>query len=239
MGNGLISSYKTAIVLLAVYAFGLAIATFIEKQLGTTAAKIIIYYSPAFFFLQFLLILNFISTSLKHRLFQKRKIGFMLIHFAFIIILAGAFTTHFFGKEGSIHLREGEKTGDIHIMTNRGDFRHIMPFQIELAKFTITHYPMSHTPSSFESRVIIHADNQSFEKKISMNNTLDFKGYRFFQSSYDKDGKGSILSVNKDVAGRGITYSGYIILAAGFILCFTSKNTRFRQLIRALKDVKK
>lgn len=32
-----------------------------------------------------------------------------MLHGAFIVILAGAGVTHFWGKEGIIHLREGEK----------------------------------------------------------------------------------------------------------------------------------
>ena len=42
-----------------------------------------------------------------------------------------------------------------------------------------------------------------------MNNVLDVKGYRFFQASYDQDEQGTVLSVNRDVAGRTITYTGY------------------------------
>ena len=44
-----ISSSVTTIVLLLIYAFGLAIATFIEKYHGTAAAKAMIYYSPVLF----------------------------------------------------------------------------------------------------------------------------------------------------------------------------------------------
>lgn len=44
-----ISSSVTTIVLLLIYAFGLAIATFIEKYHGTAVAKALIYYSPVFF----------------------------------------------------------------------------------------------------------------------------------------------------------------------------------------------
>ncbi len=43
-----ISSSVTTIVLLLIYAFGLAIATFIEKYHGTAVAKALIYYSPVF-----------------------------------------------------------------------------------------------------------------------------------------------------------------------------------------------
>jgi cytochrome c-type biogenesis protein CcsB len=237
MGKSLIYSYKTAIALLIVYALGLAIATFIEKYMGTEAAKLLIYYSPVFFFLQLLLIINFVAASLHHRLFKKKKGGFLLIHTALIVILAGALVTHLFGKEGIIHLREGENTDFMLIQTNKGESRHPLPFSLELKKFTITRYPGSASPSSFESAVVIHSDNQSYEKKIAMNRVLDWKGYRLFQSSYDKDEQGTILSVNKDGAGRDITYAGYVLLVTGFLLCFTGKNSRFRRLARLLKQM--
>ncbi|MDR2682917.1 MAG: cytochrome c biogenesis protein ResB, partial [Dysgonamonadaceae bacterium] len=134
------TSYKTAIALLIVYALGLAIATFIEKYMGTPAAKIIIYYSPVFFFLQLLLVINFIASSLHHRLFQKKKWGFIAVHSALIVILAGALTTHIFSKEGNIHLREGENASEILIQTDKGDYHHALPFRLELKKFTLTRY---------------------------------------------------------------------------------------------------
>ena len=43
------SSFVTTIVLLLIYAFGLAVATFIEKYHGTATAKAMVYYSPLFF----------------------------------------------------------------------------------------------------------------------------------------------------------------------------------------------
>ena len=46
-----------------------------------------------------------------------------------------------------------------------------------------------------------------------MNNILNYGGFRFFQSSYDKDEKGTVLSVNHDKWGTIVTYIGYIFLA--------------------------
>ena len=69
-----------------------------------------------------------------------------------------------------------------------------------------------------------------------MNNVLDVKGYRFFQASYDQDEHGTILSVNRDVAGRNITYTGYLLLLIGLILCLVGKNSRFMTLSRRLKE---
>ena len=63
----ILSSFVTTIVLLLLYGFGLAIATFIEKYHGTPAAKAMVYYSPLFFLLQFLLVVNFIAVLIKYQ----------------------------------------------------------------------------------------------------------------------------------------------------------------------------
>lgn len=235
--TSIISSYKTTIVLLLIYAFIMAIATLIEKYMGTTASKIIVYYSPFFFLLQLLLVINFICSSIKHGLFTKKKWGFIIVHFAFIVILAGAMVTHISSEEGTVHIRENEASNQMLIETSKGITKKELPFSLELTKFTLARYPGSSSPSSFESDLVIHTDNQSIERKISMNNIIDIKGYRLFQASYDKDEKGTILSVNKDVAGRNITYTGYALLMIGFFLCFVGRNTRFYRLFQRLKEL--
>jgi cytochrome c-type biogenesis protein CcsB len=68
---------------------------------------------------------------------------------------------------------------------------------------------------------------------------LDLKGYRFFQASYDEDEMGTILSVNKDVAGRTITYIGYTLLIIGFVMMFFVRNSRYRHLSRQLSELRK
>ncbi|MDR1919008.1 MAG: cytochrome c biogenesis protein CcsA [Tannerellaceae bacterium] len=233
-----IYSYYTTIVLLIIYAFGLAAATFIEKYTSTEMAKMIVYYSPVFFLLQFLLVVNFIATTLKHGLLKKKKWGFMLVHFSFILILLGAMISHIFGEEGVLHLREGDKSNHIVIQTSKGTTYHTLPFSVELLKFTLSRYPGSSSPSSYESEVLIHLDGKTYKSRIFMNNVLDLKGYRFFQASFDKDEKGTILSVNKDVAGRNVTYAGYLLLVTGFVCCLTGKNSRFHRLSKQLKALR-
>ncbi|MDR1403418.1 MAG: cytochrome c biogenesis protein ResB, partial [Tannerellaceae bacterium] len=232
------SSYITTVILLIIYAIGLAIATLLEKYFGTEAAKMIVYYSPLFFLLQFLLVVNFVAALVKHQLLKKEKWGFIFVHFAFIIILLGAFISHLFGKEGVLHLREGESSNRIVIETSKGTYHHTLPFRVELVEFTLTRYPGSSSPSSYESKVLVYADGNTQEARIFMNNVLDVKGYRFFQASYDRDEMGTILSVNKDVAGRNVTYAGYLLLTAGLVLTIIGKNSRFRQLSKQLKEIR-
>ena len=70
-----------------------------------------------------------------------------------------------------------------------------------------------------------------------MNNVLNYKGYRFFQSSYDKDEKGTILSVNHDWWGTNITYLGYILLYLSMIGIFFIGKTRFQHLSKSLHKI--
>jgi cytochrome c-type biogenesis protein CcsB len=232
------SSYRTTVVLLIMYALGLAVATFIEKYVGTVSAKMIGYYSPLFFLLQFLLVVNFVAILIRRQLLKKKKWGFFFVHFAFVIILLGALISHLFGKEGVLHLREGESSNRIVIETSKGEHYHTLPFRVELVKFTLTRYPGSSSPSSYESKVLVHVDGKTREARIFMNNVLDVKGYRFFQASYDRDEMGTILSVNKDVVGRNVTYAGYLLLTIGLILTLIGKKSRFLQLSKQLKEMR-
>ncbi|MDR0758144.1 MAG: cytochrome c biogenesis protein ResB, partial [Tannerella sp.] len=232
------SSYVTMIVLLALFASGLAAATFIEKVHGTALARAAIYYSPLFFFIQALLVINFVTVAVTHGLWKLKRWGFLIFHFSFTVILSGALISHFFSGEGILHLREGEISDRMRVHTSRGESVHILPFQVELVKFTLKRYPGSTSPSSYESELLVHVDGATQKALVYMNNTLDVKGYRFFQASFDSDEKGTVLSVNKDVAGRNVTYTGYLLLFAGGILCLAGKNGRIGTLIGLLRKSK-
>ena len=202
-----LSSYKATIYLLLIYSIGLALATLVEKQMSSEAAKMLVYYSPLFIFLQFLLVLNFILLVLRKDWFRQKKWALLTIHFALVIIMGGALTTFLFGKEGQIHIREGEKANQMVMHTSKGVKTEVLPFELELVKFTLNRYPGSQSPSSYESDLRVHVDGEVREARVFMNNVLDLKGYRFFQASYDQDEMGTVLSVNHDVAGRIITYT--------------------------------
>lgn len=233
-----LSSYKTSIVLLLIYATGLAMATFVEKQMNTEAAKMLIYYSPLFILLQFLLVINFLLVLIRYNYIKRRKWAMIVVHLSLIVILGGALTTFLFGREGQVHIRKGERTDQMVMHTSRGIKTETMPFELELIDFKLHRYPGSQSPSSYESNLRVHIEGEVRETKIFMNNILDLKGYRFFQASYDEDELGTILSVNKDVAGRTITYSGYALLLVGFLLMFFMPNSRFRRLGRQLREAR-
>jgi cytochrome c-type biogenesis protein CcsB len=115
-----------------------------------------------------------------------------------------------------------------------------LPFALQLREFDLERYPGSNSPSSYASEVtVIDAEKDlEMEYRIFMNNVLNYRGYRFFQSSYDTDEKGTILSVNKDAAGTYLTYIGYFLMTLGMALSLISKKTRFALLGRLMNQLK-
>lgn len=113
-----------------------------------------------------------------------------------------------------------------------------LPFSIYLKDFQLDRYPGSMSPSSFASEVILHDGPTEMPFRIFMNNILKYKGYRFFQSSYDTDEQGTILSVNHDAAGTSISYFGYLILAIGMVLTLFNPKSRFKALLNTSKKLR-
>lgn len=231
------SSFRFTVILMAVYALLLAVATIIEKIYGTPVAKEIVYYSPVFFFLQLLLIVNFLVYSRNHQYLSGRRPGVVLTHLAFAVIIAGAVTTHFAGEEGILHIREGETADSMTVMDGGVNRVVSLPFSVRLDDFVLERYPGSGSPSSYESFVTVFSDGGSREAHIYMNNVLDIEGYRLFQSSFDRDERGTVLTVNYDLPGRTITYIGYAILLAGLLLSLFGRHSRIMTLYRKLRDL--
>ncbi len=116
----------------------------------------------------------------------------------------------------------------------------VLPFQIALQKFIMERYPGTDSPASFESKVTLIDKTNGVERaeRIYMNHILNYKGYRFFQSSFDKDELGTYLSVNYDAPGTLISYLGYIILTLGLILSLFSRNGRFYFLRKRIESLR-
>ncbi|MDR1555280.1 MAG: cytochrome c biogenesis protein CcsA [Campylobacteraceae bacterium] len=120
---------------------------------------------------------------------------------------------------------------DAAFMMEWGSKEFRLPFSIMLNDFQLERYPGSNSPSSYASEITLldSAANIQMPYKIYMNHVLDYKGYRFFQASYDQDEGGSVLSVNKD-PGKLPTYIGYFLLTLGLLLNIFNPKSRFRKL---------
>ena len=115
-----------------------------------------------------------------------------------------------------------------------------LPFDIKLNDFIAERYPGTEKSySSFESKVTVLDPNEGeFDFHIYMNHILNHRGYRFFQSSFDPDEKGTVLSVNHDYWGTWFTYLGYYLLYFGLMAILVSRGARMEVLRKQLKKIK-
>lgn len=206
----------------------LAIATVFEAIYGTTFISTYCYQSSWFFALW--AVLGIWGAIYIFQIKLWKRPASILLHTAFMVMLVGAGITWLWGEKGIVHIREGE-TQQNFLQTNDTLVRPL-PFQIRLNTFNISYYPGTESPTNYESLVSILDGTKSFEQTISMNNILSYKGYRFYQSSFDEDKKGTWLSVNHDPIGIGVTYTGYFLMVIAMLYVLVSPKCGFRKLLK-------
>ena len=148
-------------------------------------------------------------------------------------------------KIETFHPVKGQ-TGRMHTLQLDGVTIHLsigakiiaLPFFIQLNDFQLERYPGSMTPSSYASEVVLIDKEQNLTQpyRIYMNHILDHRAYRFFQSSYDPDERGTVLSVNHD-PGTWVTYIGYVLLMIGMLWSLFIPNGRFQKLLKGARKL--
>jgi cytochrome c-type biogenesis protein CcsB len=143
-----------------------------------------------------------------------------------------------YGKKNELGDDVTAMVDGVNVSVNYGPKILTLPFALKLNRFELSRYPGSMSPSSYASEVTLIDKEQNMNEpfKIYMNHILDHRGYRFFQSSYDQDEKGTVLSVNND-PGTLITYIGYLMLAVGLFGSLLMPNGRFAKLSNKAKKL--
>ncbi|MBI9041891.1 cytochrome c biogenesis protein [Lutibacter sp.] len=131
--------------------------------------------------------------------------------------------------------------GNLNFRMSYGAMQMQLPFSIKLNDFQLDKYPGSESAMSFASEITVIDPSETFDFRIFMNHILNYKGYKFFQSSYNitPEYEETHLSVNHDFWGTTITYIGYFLLYAGLILIIFMPGTRFDFLRKSLQKIKK
>lgn len=218
-----ISLYLLLIILLGV-------ATVVEALKGTEFVELHIYHAIYFCLLWGGLSLLSVVMMIKFALW-KRFPSFLL-HISFLTILLGALTTFIDGEKGYVHLRNGIPTSTFQLTDSEKSIA--LPFAVRLDSFKVENYPGTQAPKDYISYLTYTYPQQkkSAQAQISMNKIWICEGYRFYQTSFDKDSQGSFLTVNHDPWGTGITYAGYLLLALSMLLVLFEPKGHFMQLLR-------
>lgn len=211
---------KLPFILLALTAVSIALITVFEHQYGAKAAYEVGYGSWWFKALWGVVTSAALFLMCKKRLWRNRPV--FLLHISFLIILLGALTTSLTSHRGIVSLREGETS--MYYMEPEGDgyVMHLksMPFYLTLDSFRVEYDADGVTPSDYVSYVQLSDKKDGEKMRISMNNIGRAHGYRIFQTSYDEDLHGSVLTVSYDPWGTAMTYFGYLLLAIS--MCLTA-----------------
>lgn len=213
-----LASLKLAVILLVVLVFALAAGTIVESAQGTDAAGRLVYHAAWFRILLAVLGVNTLLAIADRWPINNYRIGFLMTHAAMVVILGGALVSEQLKHEGSLALWEGQQSAEYFDRMAGGQSMASLPFEVRLDDFEIEHYPGTRRPAQFRSRVTV-TDYQAgitFPAVIQMNEPLDYKGWRLFQSSYRQQGgrEMTVLTVSKD-PGKLIVYIGYFLLMGG------------------------
>ena len=209
----------------------MAAATIVEKSQGTDYAHA--HYYGAWWFILIWAVL----AALGAFYIIKRKVkcaSTLSLHLSFIIILAGALLTHISAKRGMIHLRIGQPT-DTYMAQDeeQGMKEEKLPFSLCLQKFEAKMHDGTNAVADYSSKfTVIDGDGKS-EGEVSMNNIYSHRSYRLYQSSYDEDGKGSVLAINADPYGIPVTYTGYALLFISLVWMLFDPKGGYRKLLKS------
>lgn len=209
----------------------MAAATIVEKSQGTDYAHA--HYYGAWWFILIWAVL----AALGAFYIIKRKVkcaSTLALHLSFIIILAGALLTHVSAKRGMIHLRIGQPT-DTYMAQDeeQGMKEEKLPFSLCLQKFEAKMHDGTNAVADYSSKfTVIDGDDKS-EGEVSMNNIYSHRSYRLYQSSYDEDGKGSVLAINADPYGIPVTYTGYALLFISLVWMLFDPKGGYRKLLKS------
>lgn len=201
-------------------------ATLVEKTAGSETAFTAIYYSPWMIALWVVTALCSVAYIVVRR--HGMSVPTVGLHLSLLVILIGAAITFLTGEQGKLTLTQGAPPADRFTLEEGGSGQ--LPFSISLDHTEIEYYPGTPTPMDYASVVTVSEGNITSTRRLSMNNILSLKGYRFYQTSL---GEGtSTLSVSHDPWGIGVTYAGYLLLVLSMAGFFFSRKSGFHNLLR-------
>ena len=201
-------------------------ATIVEKYKGTDFVGVHIYGSWWFTVAWAVLVALGVAWIIRRKV---RRWPVLLLHASFVVILAGALFTHLTARRGMIHLRQGEQTSQYADTEMK---MRDLPFTLRLDTFEVLYHEGTASAQDYVSRVTLTDGEVKREQTISMNSILSHGGVRLYQSSYDMDGRGTVLSVNSDPWGIPLTYLGYALLFFSLLFMLVDPKGSYRRLLR-------
>lgn len=154
--------------------------------------------------------------------------GSFITHMSFIILTIGALIGNITTYEGYVNAVEG----DTFSLVNNVDWStKVKPtaaddFQVKVNKFTMETYPDGSPKGYFSDLTVIDQGKEQFTKVIRVNDPLQYRGVKFYQSSY-----GSVNKVIVNVLSKGKENSFSLSEQSGMAIPGTDLELRLLKFI--------
>lgn len=132
------------------------------------------------------------------------RVGVYVVHLSILVIFLGAFIGSLYGEKGSVMLPEQKSTSTIFHQKNSSTID--LGFEVRCDSFNIEFYPNG-MPKEYTSHLTVLEDGKEvLSQSIEVNHPLQYKGFTFYQSSYQgyKDFIISITDQNTKETHNGV-----------------------------------
>lgn len=115
-----LGSFRFALILIALSAFGVITGTFLESRADSHGvAEDWIYHNPLFQVLLGGYFINILFSTLSRYPFKRRHIPFIITHIGLLMIIAGVFVKSVAGTQGHLQLIEGSSSDELILPNQR------------------------------------------------------------------------------------------------------------------------
>ena len=108
-------SLKLAVFIISALAVLTAIGTVVESNYNQEMANKLVYHSWWMITVMVLLSVNLSMVLIDRWPWKKRHLPFILAHIGILTLISGSLLTKFFGVDGSLRFKEGEKTSIVSV----------------------------------------------------------------------------------------------------------------------------
>lgn len=130
------------------------------------------------------------------------RLGVYIVHSSILVIFIGAIIGLFFGQKGGVNIPE---MGAIDMIYEFGTNKPIpLGFSVRCDRFELSYYDNG-SPKEYRSDlVVVDKGREVLKKSIVVNDPLDYKGFTFYQSSYNAYDE-FLITLNRQNSGANRT----------------------------------
>jgi hypothetical protein len=175
---------------------------------------------PGGYTLGLAIILNLFLQAIKNRLFEIKKLDFLLVYAGVITLIIGQGTSQILRKEHYINLNEGEVVQFVEKQNSEKSKENA--FSITLDKTTQEYYPQTNIPKSVYSKITLKSSCTDISTNISINKPLRWGWYTFYQNASSEKENSSILLVVYNPV-KNLPYLSATLILVGLLSQFSRK----------------